>query len=538
MPSFINSDGPDQQFLMPPDAREWLREDHLAWQLMSVAAELDVSEFVSRYRVDGRSRPAHHPRAMLTLIMYCQCKAIRSSRAIEQATFDDVGARVIMGHVHPDHSTIARFMARHRDQVKALFVQTLTIAAKDGLVSVDIVAGDGTVVKANASKTRNATAQQLAVDISELEAAIAEEVEKWLATAEAADAAEDALFGDDDDDHDGDGRRPSALARKIDTLARRKAAAATLAQAEQQRREEITAKRAQKVTKTQATAAQKTQNLAETRDRIQARNQQWHARNEAAVADGGGGLPGTRPVETEDHTDVVRARDVADNAAAAHAAALAEASAGIGEPDKPLRVNTTDPASQLMPAKNGGFWQGHNIQIVANTHQLILSIFAHDNPTDTQALHPALRDTRDNLDAAGITTAITTAVFDAGYASDTNFTTHTPDTQTELLVSVRNEATQTGRRRSDDQPARHHRKPSWKTMAHRLATDEGKKLYKKRAGTVEPVFAHLFGRIGKHLNYRGTSIHAELSLLATGHNLRKIIKHRTTKTTPAPAPAT
>ena len=47
---------------------------------------------------------------MVALVMYCYCKGIRSSRAIEMATFDDVGARVICGGLHPDHATNARFV--------------------------------------------------------------------------------------------------------------------------------------------------------------------------------------------------------------------------------------------------------------------------------------------------------------------------------------------------------------------------------------------------------------------------------------------
>ena len=48
---------------------------------------------------------------MVTLIgyCYCYCKGIRSSRAVEAATFDD---RVICGNLHPDHSAVARFITR------------------------------------------------------------------------------------------------------------------------------------------------------------------------------------------------------------------------------------------------------------------------------------------------------------------------------------------------------------------------------------------------------------------------------------------
>jgi transposase len=88
---------------------------------------------------------------MVALVVYCYCKGIRSSRAIEMATFDDVGARVICAGLHPDHATNARFVTRHREPLKGLLVQSLVACAKEGLVRVGVTAGDGTKVKANAS---------------------------------------------------------------------------------------------------------------------------------------------------------------------------------------------------------------------------------------------------------------------------------------------------------------------------------------------------------------------------------------------------
>lgn len=34
--------------------RDWLPEDHLAWFVLDVVAELDLSEFYASYRPDGR----------------------------------------------------------------------------------------------------------------------------------------------------------------------------------------------------------------------------------------------------------------------------------------------------------------------------------------------------------------------------------------------------------------------------------------------------------------------------------------------------
>jgi len=194
----------DQLFLLPPDARQWLPERHLAWAVLEQAGQMDLGPFLSWYRADGQGRPAYHPRLMVTLIMYCYCKGIRSSRAVEMATFDDVGARVICGNLHPDHATIARFVTRHEQPVKGLLVASLTACAREGLVSVEVVAGDGTKVKASASMAANAAAERLEIEIGELEALLAAEVDGWLAQARAADAAEDALFGG------GTGRAPAA----------------------------------------------------------------------------------------------------------------------------------------------------------------------------------------------------------------------------------------------------------------------------------------------------------------------------------------
>ena len=98
------------------------RRGHLAWAVLEQAGGMDLAPFTGGYRADGQGRLAYHPRLMVALVMYCYCKGVRSSRAIEMATFDDVGARVISGNCHPDHSTVARFVARHEQAVKGLLV--------------------------------------------------------------------------------------------------------------------------------------------------------------------------------------------------------------------------------------------------------------------------------------------------------------------------------------------------------------------------------------------------------------------------------
>ncbi len=246
--NFVAAGSPDQMFLLPPDAREWLPAGHLAWALLEQARRMDMAPFLGGYRADGQGRPAYHPAAMAALVMYCYCKGVRSSRAVEMATFDDVGARLIMGNLHPDHSTIARFVSRHEDAVKGLLVASLVACAREGLVSVDVVAGDGTKVKANASMAANAAAAQLDLGIAELEALIAAEVDRWVTQARAEDEAEDALFSGGDDGPGTDGG-PGTLARTAGKLARRRKARARVAAREAEFREQAAAERAEKISK-------------------------------------------------------------------------------------------------------------------------------------------------------------------------------------------------------------------------------------------------------------------------------------------------
>ena len=72
--------------------------------------------------------------------------------------------------------------------------------------------------------------------------------------------------------------------------------------------------------------------------------------------------------------------------------------------------------------------------------------------------------------------------------------------------------------------------PSWQDMAARLDTPEGRAVYKKRAATIEPVFAQLTSRLGRNLHYRGDMADAELSLWAASHNLLKAITARMART--------
>jgi transposase len=176
---------PDQLLLLPPSMREWLPEDHLAYFVSDVVAELDLAAFLRAHRLDGRGGAVYDPAMMLSILLYAYCTGERSSRRIERRLVEDVAYRVLAVNQRPDHATLARFRRRHQDAIAGLFGQVLALCVKAGLVDAAVVAIDGTKIAANASFFANRSREEL----DKLAAEILEE-------AEQVDAAEDEAFGD------------------------------------------------------------------------------------------------------------------------------------------------------------------------------------------------------------------------------------------------------------------------------------------------------------------------------------------------------
>jgi len=202
----------DQAFLLPPDLREWLPADHLAWFVLDVVDQLDLGPFLAAYRSDGHGRAAYDPRLLLSVLLYAYCTGIRSSRQIERRCHEDIAFRVLAANSTPDHVTIARFRVRHERALAGLLVASLRLCAAAGMVRLGLVALDGTKVAANAAAAANRTHAKLTEQVAEL-----------LEQAAQADRTEDAEHGDARGDE-----LPQALAARTERLARLQQAKAQL----------------------------------------------------------------------------------------------------------------------------------------------------------------------------------------------------------------------------------------------------------------------------------------------------------------------
>jgi len=202
--------------LLPPSLLDWLPKGHLAYFILDVVEQLDLSKIYASYKGDGRGRPPYEPGMMTALLLYAYCTGVPSSRQIEKRTYEDVAFRVIAANGHPDHDSICDFRKRHLKALAGLFLQALRLCQEAGLVKLGHVALDGTKIKANASKHKAMSYGRMKKTKKELE----KEIEGLLKGAEGVDKEEDKKYGKGKKDWD----LPDELQRRETRVAKIKEA--------------------------------------------------------------------------------------------------------------------------------------------------------------------------------------------------------------------------------------------------------------------------------------------------------------------------
>jgi transposase len=351
----------EQSLLMPPDLREWLDEDHLAWFVIEAIEELDLDAFYASYRVDGHGRAAHDPKMMLTLITYAYAVGERSSRGIERRCREDVAFRVICANQAPDHATIARFRVRHEQALSDIFCQVLGLCAKAGLVRAGVLAVDGSKFAAAASDSAIRTYEKIAEEI--------------LAEAAEIDAAEDERYGEARGDE-----LPEHLARREGRRAWLKEAKRSLDAERAANEEPIPRAREKRLEICH-------RRLVEDWQTARKANRDYEAHYERGVRERGKQAmgPGPKPYEP---------------------------------PEKPEgKINTTDPDARRMKFGRN-FLPAYNAQAVATEEQIIVAAEITTEGGDFEQLDPMVAAAEREVEAAGIEQRPGVVLADAGYWSN------------------------------------------------------------------------------------------------------------------------
>jgi transposase len=154
-----------QGFLRPLIVDELVAPDHKVRAIWDLSGQLDLSSFQAKIRSqEGQAgRAAWNPRLLLSIWLYSYSEQVTSAREIERLMEYEPGLMWLSGLGEVNHHTLSDFRAEHQKELKKLLAELLGVLSKEGLVKLQLVAHDGTKVRAQAgadSFRRQATLDQ------------------------------------------------------------------------------------------------------------------------------------------------------------------------------------------------------------------------------------------------------------------------------------------------------------------------------------------------------------------------------------------
>jgi transposase len=126
-----------------------------------VEKHLDLSVFDARYNNDETGAAAIHPKILLKVILLAYARGMISSRQIERACQENILFIALSYGYAPDHSTIASFISSMQSEVQTLFSNVLLVCEELGLLDGTHFSLDGVKLSANVSKEWSGTLEEL-----------------------------------------------------------------------------------------------------------------------------------------------------------------------------------------------------------------------------------------------------------------------------------------------------------------------------------------------------------------------------------------
>jgi len=132
-------------------------------------------------------RPPYDPSSMTKLHLYGYQNDARSSRKLERETYRNVEVMWLMDGLKPDHKTIAEFRRKNIRPLQKLFHEFVRLCKSWDLVGGELIAVDGTKIKASNNKKMNFSRKKLDARLARID----EQILEYLNQMEEADVQEE-----------------------------------------------------------------------------------------------------------------------------------------------------------------------------------------------------------------------------------------------------------------------------------------------------------------------------------------------------------
>src|SRR5208282_3411411 len=199
----------DQLLLLPEAVDDYVGSDNPVRFIDAFVDGLDLVEAgFGRVQPKATGRPGYAPGDLLKLYIYGYLNRVRSSRRLEAECHRNIEVIWLLRTLKPDFKTIADFRADDRAAFKSVFRQFTLLCKRLDLFGRELLAVDGTRIKAVNNKDRNFTRNSLEKFIKAADERLAD----YLRRLDEGDAAEKATSG----------ARVKNLAEKIEALRKKR----------------------------------------------------------------------------------------------------------------------------------------------------------------------------------------------------------------------------------------------------------------------------------------------------------------------------
>ena len=183
----ITGEDRSQLLLLPDAVDDYVGPDNPVRFIDAFVDGLDL-EAAGFQRVQPRDkgRPGYDPADLLKLYIYGYLNRIRSSRRLEAETHRNLEVIWLLRQLNPDFKTIADFRRDNRGAFRAVFRHFVRLCRELDLYGRELIAVDGTRIKAVNNRDRNFTRAKLKRDLQRID----ERLDRYLDQMNEADAAD------------------------------------------------------------------------------------------------------------------------------------------------------------------------------------------------------------------------------------------------------------------------------------------------------------------------------------------------------------
>ncbi|NLL67706.1 MAG: transposase [Clostridiaceae bacterium] len=146
----------NQAQMFPELLDEYVNEDNPVRVIDAFVKSLDMVKLGFTNSVNiGPGAPSYDPKDLMKLYLYGYGNGIRTSRKLEKAIYTNVEIMWLIQKLHPDFKTIADFRRQNKLQMKKVFKEFNLLCRDWDLFGGELVAKDGTKLRADNSKRNN-----------------------------------------------------------------------------------------------------------------------------------------------------------------------------------------------------------------------------------------------------------------------------------------------------------------------------------------------------------------------------------------------